>query len=54
MSLCRASKTTVAQRYGTMFKNLGLLPRADVEVIYSAKQIIIASSSSCRNTTDLF
>lgn len=32
-------KTTVAQRFGIMFKNLELLPRADVEVVTAANLI---------------
>jgi len=32
-------KTTVAQRFGVMFKNLGLLPRSDVEVVTAANLI---------------
>jgi SpoVK/Ycf46/Vps4 family AAA+-type ATPase len=32
-------KTTVAQRFGVMFKNLELLPRADVEIVTAANLI---------------
>ncbi len=32
-------KTTVAQRFGVMFRNLELLPRSDVEVVTAANLI---------------
>jgi hypothetical protein len=45
-------KTTVAQRVGTIFKNLEILPRSDVEVVTAANLISRFMGNTGPNVVD--